>query len=154
MNSSFFYCKKFFEKFLVLVRVFLFFCTLTIKDAVKEIYGIGGIGMYDTAMRVKLVKIRIRKKQRQHEKFNFYKLAVLCVILSSSLVYMVYDAIGINKAVTYGMYGSILLHEDAGGYIMVAIISFIAAVIITFICIKYKEKEDRRHIDDKNDDEN
>ena len=99
--------------------------------------------MYDTAMRVKLVKIRIRKKQRQHEKFNFYKLAVLCVILSSSLVYMVYDAIGINKAVTYGMYGSILLHEDAGGYIMVAIISFIAAVIITFICIKYKEKEDR-----------
>lgn len=67
---------------------------------------------------------------------------------------MVYDAIGINKAVTYGMYGSILLHEDAGGYIMVAIISFIAAVIITFICIKYKEKEDRRHIDDKNDDEN
>ena len=61
MNSSFFIAKKFFEKFLVLVRVFLFFCTLTIKDAIKEIYGIGGIGMYDTAMRVSWLKLEFVK---------------------------------------------------------------------------------------------
>ncbi|CUP62496.1 Bacterial Ig-like domain (group 2) [Blautia obeum] len=34
-----------------------------------------------------------------------------------------------------GMYGTILLHEDAGGYVLVAVISFTVAVVITALCI-------------------
>ena len=39
-----------------------------------------------------------------------------------------------------GMYGTILLHEDAGGYVLVAVISFTVAVVITALCIKFRKK--------------
>ena len=38
------------------------------------------------------------------------------------------------------MYGTILLHEDAGGYVLVAVISFTVAVVITALCIKFRKK--------------
>ena len=38
------------------------------------------------------------------------------------------------------MYGAILLHEDAGGYVLVAVISFTVAVVITALCIKFRKK--------------
>ena len=49
------------------------------------------------------------------------------------------------------LYGSILLHEDVGGYVLVGVISFTAAVVMTVLCVKYRErkkepsaKEDKR----------
>ena len=39
-----------------------------------------------------------------------------------------------------GMYGTILLHEDAGGYVLVAVISFNVAVVITALCIKFRKR--------------
>ena len=38
------------------------------------------------------------------------------------------------------MYGAILLHEGAGGYVLVAVISFTVAVVITALCIKFRKK--------------
>ena len=43
-----------------------------------------------------------------------------------------------------GMYGTILLHEDAGGYVLVGVISFTVAVVITALCIKLRERERHR----------
>ena len=67
------------------------------------------------------------------------RLSVLCTLLFLSLV----GAMGIMQSqpinVT-GMYGTILLHEDAGGYVLVAVISFTAAVVITALCIKFKKR--------------
>ena len=42
-----------------------------------------------------------------------------------------------------GMYGTILLHEGAGGYVLVAVISFTVAVVITALCIKFRKKDKR-----------
>ena len=40
-----------------------------------------------------------------------------------------------------GMYsGSALLFEGAGGYVLVAVIAFTAAVITTVLCMRYKKK--------------
>ena len=36
--------------------------------------------------------------------------------------------------------GTILLHEDAGGYVLVAVISFNVAVVITALCIKFRKR--------------
>ena len=38
------------------------------------------------------------------------------------------------------MYGTILLHEGAGGYVLVAVISFTVAVVITVLCIKFRKR--------------
>ena len=43
-----------------------------------------------------------------------------------------------------GMYGTILLHEGAGGYVLAGVISFTAAVVITALCIKLRERERHR----------
>ena len=87
--------------------------------------------MYDTKTRIELVK------KRMHE--YHHRLSVLCTLLFLSLV----GAMGIMQSqpinVT-GMYGTILLHEDAGGYVLVAVIYFTAAVVITALCIKFKKR--------------
>ncbi|WP_172679285.1 Ig-like domain-containing protein, partial [Blautia obeum] len=61
-------------------------------------------------------------------------LSVLCTLLFLSLV----GTMGMMQSQPIditGMYGTILLHEDAGGYVLVAVISFTVAVVITALCI-------------------
>ena len=55
----------------------------------------------------------------------------------------VYTAAGQTQITARGMYGSILLHEDAGGYVLVGVISFATAVMITVLCIRLREREHR-----------
>ncbi len=38
------------------------------------------------------------------------------------------------------MYGTILLHEGAGGYVPVAVISFTVAVVIIAFCTKFRKR--------------
>ena len=53
-------------------------------------------------------------------------------------------AVGQAQVTAQGMYGSILLHEDAGGYVLVGVVSFATAVVITVLCVKLRERERRR----------
>ena len=88
--------------------------------------------MYDTEERIELVKKRMYEYHRRQERRTVCRLSVLCTLLFLSLV----GAMGImqNKPINVtGMYGTILLHEDAGGYVLVA-------VVITALCIKFRKK--------------
>ena len=100
--------------------------------------------MYDTSMRVRLVKARMKEIQRQYEKKCLYRLSALCIMLFASLVSVLYLAAGLGKPMLLGMYGTILLHKDMGGYILVGVLSFTAAVIMTLLCIQYKERSKKR----------
>ena len=42
-----------------------------------------------------------------------------------------------------GMYGTILLHEGAGGYVLVGVASFTAAAVLTVVCMRLHEREKR-----------
>ena len=46
-------------------------------------------------------------------------------------------------------YGSFMLPQQAGGYVIVGVLCFAIAVVITLLCIKWKEKNDMK---DKKDD--
>ena len=46
-----------------------------------------------------------------------------------------------NTAGPEGYTGSSLLDSSVGGYVLVAVLSFAAAVVITVLCIKRKNKE-------------
>lgn len=107
--------------------------------------------MYDTATRVGLVKKRVRQKQRRRETRALCGLSALCLLLSISLVGTIGALTGAGHSAALSLYGSILLHEDAGGYVLVGVISFTAAVVMTVLCVKYRErkkepseKEDKR----------
>ena len=100
--------------------------------------------MYDTEKRVELVKKRVLEKCRWKERRGIYRLSALCMALFTFLVGTVSAAVGQAQVTAQGMYGSILLHEDAGGYVLVVVVSFATAVVITVLCVKLRERERRR----------
>lgn len=96
--------------------------------------------MYDTATRVGLVKKRVRQKQHRREKRTLCCLSALCLLLFVSLAGTIGAFTGSGHSAALSMYGSILLHEDVGGYVLAGVISFTAAVIITVLCIKCRKQ--------------
>ena len=86
--------------------------------------------MYDTEKRVALVKKRMAEHHRRQVQRSIRRLSALCLLLFLALVGAAGMVQGQPMDVA-GMYGAILLHEGAGGYVLVAVISFTAAI---FIC--------------------
>jgi hypothetical protein len=44
----------------------------------------------------------------------------------------------------WGSFGAMLLREDAGGYVLVAVVSFAAAAAITALCFRLRSKENQK----------
>ena len=80
--------------------------------------------------------------------FNFF----LCVLLFLSRVGTVGTVQG-QPMDTAGMYGAILLHEGAGGYVLVAVAVFTLAVVITVICMRLHERERQKQKRERKDKE-
>ena len=93
--------------------------------------------MYDTEKRVAIVKKRIAEHRRRQARRSIRSLSALCVLLFLSLVGTV-GTVGTDAA---GMYGAILLHESAGGYVLLAVATFMLAVVITVVCMRLHERE-------------
>ena len=72
--------------------------------------------MYDTARRVALVKQRVRENNRRRQRRGIYGLSAACM----------------------------LLRKDAGGYVLVGVVSFAAAAVITALCFRLRNRENRR----------
>lgn len=95
--------------------------------------------MYDTATRIGLVKKRVQQKRRRQDSRTLGGLSILCLLLSVSLAGALEAFTGPGHSAMLSTYGAILLHEDVGGYVLAGIISFTAAVLITALCIRYRE---------------
>ena len=100
--------------------------------------------MYDTARRVALVKQRVRENTRRRQRRGIYRLSTACMLLCTVLMQAAGMIIGKGQTATRGVFGTMLLREDAGGYVLVAVISFAAAVVITALCFRLRSKENRR----------
>lgn len=96
--------------------------------------------MYDTEMRVAMVEQRLDVLHRKREKRLTGALSMLCLMLTVSLTAAIGALGGRGKGGVTGLYGATMLFEDAGGYVLVGVIAFIAAVSITVLCIRYREK--------------
>ncbi|MCR4625430.1 MAG: hypothetical protein K5795_05625 [Lachnospiraceae bacterium] len=73
------------------------------------------------------------------------------IVISVLLLAVIFDYSGFEKlAAEQSVYGSLMLSEKAGGYIIVGIASFVVAVVITLFCIKLKEKDEKRKSENKN----
>lgn len=96
--------------------------------------------MYDTSARVRLARSRARARRKKRERRKTNGLIALCTVLLGALggsLAMVSDP---ESPALMGLYGAMLLHEDAGGYVLVAVTAFAAAVVITVLCIRYRER--------------
>ena len=100
--------------------------------------------MYDTARRVELVKRQIRKNTRRRQKRGIGRLSAVCMLLFAALMQTADRVIGPGQPEAWGVFGAMLLREEAGGYVLVAVVSFAAAVVVTALCFRLKSKENQR----------
>ena len=100
--------------------------------------------MYDTARRVALVKQRVRENTRRRQRREVISLSAACILLCAALMQTAGTVIAPGQTAAWGVFGAMLLREDAGGYVLVAVVSFAAAVVITALCFRLRSKENRR----------
>ena len=100
--------------------------------------------MYDTARRVALVKQRVRENTRRRQRREAISLSAACMLLFAVLMQAAGTVVGSGQPEAWGVFGAMLLREDAGGYVLVAVVSFAAAVVITALCFRLRNRENRR----------
>ena len=100
--------------------------------------------MYDTARRVALVKQRVRENTRRRQRREVISLSAACILLCAALMQTAGTVVAPGQTAAWGVFGAMLLREDAGGYVLVAVVSFAAAAAITVLCFRLRSKENRR----------
>ena len=68
----------------------------------------------------------------------------MCMLLFAVLMQAVGTLIGQGQPEAWGVFGAMLLREDAGGYVLVGVVSFAAAAAITALCFRLRSRENRR----------
>ena len=99
--------------------------------------------MYDTARRVALVKQRVRENTRRRQRRGIYGLSAMCMLLFAALMQAAGTVVGPGQPEAWGVFGAMLLREDAGGYVLVAVVSF-AAAAITALCFRLRNRENQK----------
>ena len=100
--------------------------------------------MYDTARRVALVKQQVRENTRRRQRRGIYGLSAACMLLFAVLMETAGTVVGPGQTAAWGVLGAMLLREDAGGYVLVAVVSFAAAAAITALCFRLRNREHRK----------
>ena len=100
--------------------------------------------MYDTARRVALVKQRVRENTRRRQRREAISLSAACMLLFAVLTQAAGTVVGPGQPEAWGVFGAMLLREDAGGYVLVGVVSFAAAAAFTALCFRLRSKENRR----------
>ena len=100
--------------------------------------------MYDTVRRVARVKQRVRENTRRRRRREAISLSAACMLLFVVLTQAAGTVAGPGQPEAWGVFGAMLLREDAGGYVLVAVVSFAAAAAITALCFRLRSKENRR----------
>ena len=100
--------------------------------------------MYDTARRVALVKQRVRENTRRRQRREVISLSAACMLLCAALMQTAGTVVGPGQTAAWGVFGAMLLREDAGGYVLVGVVSFAAAAAITALCFRLRIRENQK----------
>ena len=100
--------------------------------------------MYDTARRVALVKQRVRENTRRRQRREVISLSAACILLCAALMQTAGTVAGPGQPEAWGVFGAMLLRQDAGGYVLVAVVSFAAAAVITALCFRLRTRENQK----------
>lgn len=98
--------------------------------------------MRTTQMRLRLVQERVRKRLAQRRNRQILTLAVFCSVLMLQEISLIsqLQPSGQMHTLETQMAGATFLLSHAGGYVLVAIISFVVAVVFTLLCLRHRKK--------------
>ena len=108
--------------------------------------------MYDTSRRVALVKQRVRENTRRRQRREAISLSAVCMLLCAALMQTAGTVVGPGQTAAWGAFGAMLLREDAGGYVLVGVVCFAAAVVVTVFCTRLR-KNNKQQEQTKEDEE-
>ena len=100
--------------------------------------------MYDTARRVAFVKQRVREDTRRGQRREAISLSAFCLMLFTALAGAADALIVRGQTAAWGAFGAMLLREDAGGYVLVGVVSFAAAAAFTALCFRLRNRENQK----------
>ena len=100
--------------------------------------------MYDTVRRVALVKQRVRENTRRRQRREVGGLSAVCLLLLAALMQTAGTVVAPGQTAAWGSFGAMLLREDAGGYVLVGVVCFAAAVVITVLCFRLRNRENQK----------
>ena len=100
--------------------------------------------MYDTVRRVALVKQRVRENTRRRQRREVGGLSAVCLLLLAALMQTVGTVVAPGQTAAWGSFGAMLLRQDAGGYVLVGVVSFAAAAAITALCFRLRIRENQK----------
>ena len=96
------------------------------------------------ARRVALVKQRVRENTRRRQQREAISLSAFCLMLFTALAGAADALIVRGQTAAWGAFGAMLLREDAGGYVLVGVVCFAAAVVITVLCFRLRNRENQK----------
>ena len=91
--------------------------------------------------KVAILHARMKIRQRRREKQILAALSTASTGLFLCLILLIFGSESAHYAGTAGVYsGAMMLFGGAGSYVLTAIIAFMAGVIITVLCIRYRRR--------------
>jgi len=107
--------------------------------------------MYDTGQRIALVKRRAALLRRKREDRMLAMLYVACAALCFSLTKLTGLLEGSVRAGVPGLFGSTMLFEGAGGYVLAGVLAFTAGVVVTVLCLRRRDRGENSKPQEKDD---
>ena len=104
----------------------------------------GSNEVHDTARRVALVKQRVRENTRRRQRREVGGLSAVCLLLLAALMQTAGTVVAPGQTAAWGSFGAMLLRQDAGGYVLVGVVSFAAAAAITALCFRLRIRENQK----------
>ena len=96
--------------------------------------------------RIQALHARVTALQQQRERRKTGAIGAASVVLTVCLLFMVFSG-GMNPGGAAGLYsGSTMLFEEAGPYVLIAIVAFMAGVIVTVALIRSRKKETSKNV--------
>ena len=90
--------------------------------------------------RIASLHARMAALTERRERRKTAALGAGCAGLALCVVLLIFSE-GAARGGTAGEYtGAMMLFENAGGYVLLSILAFMAGVIITVLCIRYRKK--------------
>lgn len=104
---------------------------------------------YDLDESVMIVENRIQSRKIRKLRRSIVSLSALCAALIGLAVFSLYSFISFSEVgSSHSVYGTLMISNEAGGYVLVGVVSFFVAVAVTLLCIyikKRKESEKERN---------
>lgn len=95
--------------------------------------------------RVASLHLRMESLRRRRERRKTRALGASCAGLTLCLLLLIFGEGAAHPGGAAGMYsGAMMLFENAGGYVLTAVVAFAVGTLVTILCIKHRRAgEDR-----------